>query len=109
MILYGLGAVTIYSLLGLLYFNALRQREHLKLNELEVLDTWHSISEQACIGGVALLSVTAACFLHEAGKAGFIYLLNAPLMTALGTWNGVKRRKLEERLDREEAMRVAAR
>jgi len=77
MIVYGLGFTAIYSCLATLYFNAWRQRLHLRLNPLEKTLTLTYMADhigEACIGLICCL-MARLLPLQLSGNAGYFFFL----------------------------------
>ncbi|MFM7852362.1 MAG: hypothetical protein ACKO96_10720, partial [Flammeovirgaceae bacterium] len=88
MIIYGLGAFSVFAVLSFMYRYALRQAESLGLSELEKFDTQSSVNSNRLMALVPLLSVALALVFRGswvAGPvAGFTYFLYTPIMTIFG-------------------------
>ncbi len=89
MIIYGIGATSVFFVLMLMYRYALSISEELDLNEVERFDTKTSIRTNLLMGLVPLLSVILALIFKGhwlAGPiAGFTYFLYTPIMLFHGT------------------------
>jgi uncharacterized membrane protein len=96
MAIYGLGFTTVYVLYTLMYLNAWRQRDELRLNELEQLDTRHAIQAHCATMAIGLLSISFATIGRNSFLAGMTYNLLPVVHTALGFYSGRRRRKLEQ-------------
>jgi len=77
MLLFGLGFAAIHILTALLYWNGLRQRKTLELNDLEVILTRSYIVGAAGVAAIGVLSCGVALLLPppDAGYSGWTYLL----------------------------------
>jgi uncharacterized membrane protein len=77
MILFGIGFTTIYLLFAALYANALRQRRHLRLSEVEEALTRSYIVDCAGVAAIGALSCVVALLLpgQYAGLSGWVYWL----------------------------------
>ncbi|MFM8912470.1 MAG: TMEM175 family protein [Flammeovirgaceae bacterium] len=88
MIIYGLGAFSVFAVLSLMYRYALRQADALQLTELERFDTKVSINSNRLMCLVPLLSVALAILFRGSWVAGPVagctYLLYTPIMTMHG-------------------------
>jgi len=75
MIIYGAGFMAVYLLFAALYWNAWRQRVHLRLNPLERLLTTTEIRNYVGLGSIGLLCIILAVTLplHHAGYAGYVF------------------------------------
>ncbi len=84
MIMYGIGAAAVFSVLCLMYRYALGKSDELGLNELERFDTRASIQSNMIMASIPVVSVIVAFLLRSsfwAGPiAGFCYFLYTPLM-----------------------------
>ncbi|MBY0435516.1 MAG: DUF1211 domain-containing protein [Cyclobacteriaceae bacterium] len=98
MIIYGIGAMSAFFTLMLLYRHALSQAKELELNKVEMFDTRVSIRTNFLMGLVPLVSVLFALLLRgywQAGMvAGFAYFLYTPVMMI----HGAKSRKKRDQL-----------
>ena len=84
MIVYGAGFAAIYFCLSALYWNAWRQRLHLRLNPLETVLTLSIMWDQFGIGCVGLLCCVIAGLLPaaKAGAAGWCFF-------SIGIWKTI--------------------
>lgn len=98
MIIFSLGYVAVFGLFVLMYSHALKNREKLQLNELEVFDTRTDIFESALNVGIGSISVAFAVVVRNATLSGMSYMLCPIVMTVHGMMRGKRRRKIEERL-----------
>lgn len=98
MIIFGMGYVAVFGVFVLLYWHALRHRDQLELNELEIFDTRTDIRESGLNVGIAVVSIAFAAFLRNATLAGMTYMLTPVIMTMHGMFNGRRRKKLVQRL-----------
>jgi uncharacterized membrane protein len=98
MIIFGIGYIAVFGVFVLLYWHALRQRDRLELNELEVFDTRTDIRESGMNVGIAVVSIALAALLRNATLAGMTYMLTPVIMTMHGMFNGRRRKKLVQRL-----------
>lgn len=96
MIIYGIGAASVFLVLALMYRYALGQADALELNEIERFDTRMSMTANLLMASVPLLSLVVAFVLRNsfwAGPvAGFTYFLYTPIMFGFHR-NVDKRRK----------------
>jgi len=97
MVIYGAGYAAIFAILWLMYRHALKNRESLLLDEVEVL-----LTRAARRGHLINIAIAAASILvvliggdRWSGVAGFTYALVGPLMTLNGTLAGRSLRRLE--------------
>ena len=95
-IIYGLGFAGIFALFLLMYVHALRKREELDLNELEIHDT-HTMmwmySAYVVIGVVSALIGAIATTRAVMTWAGWIYFLIGPASAIIGFRRGTLRHK----------------
>jgi uncharacterized membrane protein len=98
MIIFGIGYIAVFGVFVLLYWHALRQRDQLELNELEIFDTRTDIRESALNVGIAVISIAFAVLLGNANLSGMAYMLTPVVMTVHGKLNGRRRKKMEQRL-----------
>ena len=97
------GYLAVACVFILLFYRALRRREELQLNELEVFETRASIGGAMMNGAVAAVSLGIA-FAGNGGLAGVIYpILIAPGFTIYYSIMGRRKRALESRLTAESA------
>ena len=102
MIIYGLGAASVFFVLVLMYRYALKQADHLQLTEVEKFDTRMSIRSNILMGVVPLVSVLVAILFYRhmlAGMfSGFTYFLYTPVMIMHGKSVDRNRKKLLQSL-----------
>lgn len=98
MIIFGIGYVAVFGVFVLLYWHALRQKDQLELNELEIFDTRTDIRESGMNVGIAVVSIAFAALLRNATLAGMTYMLTPVIMTMHGMFNGRRRKRLIQRL-----------
>jgi uncharacterized membrane protein len=88
MIIYGVGATSVFFVLVLMYRYALSKAVELKLNELEIFDTKTSIRTNFLLGAIPLLSVLIVLVFYRdplSGMySGFAYFMYGPIMA----WHG---------------------
>ena len=106
MIIYGIGAASVFIVLALMYRHALKNREELELNEIEVFDTRARITTNLLMASVPMFSAIAATFLYESPLApqvaGPLYFLYTPIMFVNGFRSDKKRRQLLKKLEQRE-------
>ncbi|MCB0833638.1 MAG: DUF1211 domain-containing protein [Bacteroidetes bacterium] len=95
MVVYGLGYMAVYALLGLMYWYAYRKRGELELSEIEILTTRSEVIGQLAMVGVGLLSVCVVLLTGSGGVAGVTYFLIGPLRGLLGWQYGRKLSRLK--------------
>jgi uncharacterized membrane protein len=91
---YGIGVMAVFWILAALYAHALRRRDALGLNAVEVIDTRESIYDNFFMGLFGLISLTLANT-HRIGFAGPVYFLICIPKTLVPWIMGVKRTKTE--------------
>lgn len=108
--IYGLGFAGIFLLFVLLYLHALRKRDELELNELEVHDTKTSIWLYASDVAIGLLSVLLAWTMPQGSLkwAGLVYFLIGPASAAIGFRRGWMRERLARELAQRQSRHVDA-
>lgn len=96
MVVYGIGAASIFLVLAFMYYYASRKATELELNEIELFDTRANLRANLLMASVPSLSVAITAIFQDSmfvgAYAGFTYFLYTPLMF----WNAsrmVKRRK----------------
>ena len=98
MVIYGLGAAGIFFVLMLMYRYALKKKEELELNEVEIFDTRVSVYGNALMASIPLLSVVLVIIIPNpiVGSAisGFSYFLYWPVMTIFGKRSDKARKRL---------------
>jgi len=102
MIIYGVGAASVFFVLMLMYRYAYKKSDELGLSEIERFDTQTSIRTNLLMALVPTLSVMLAFLLRNSWLAGpvsgFTYMLYTPLMFSHGRIVERKRKKLLETL-----------
>jgi uncharacterized membrane protein len=94
-VIYGLGFAGVWGLYALLYWSALRRKEELQLNEVEILLTRADLTANFIYVGVCLLSVVLALTIENSAIPGLVYWLLGPLQS----WSGWRFGKKAEALD----------
>ena len=98
MIIYGLGAFSVFGVLMLMYRYAYKQADALELNEIERFDTKSKITTNKLMAIVPLVSVCIAIIFHGhwvgGMLAGFSYFLYTPVMILFGTRTDKARKAL---------------
>jgi len=96
MIIYGIGATSVFLVLSLMYRYALSMAEPMELTLLERFDTRMSMISNLLMASVPFVSLVSAFFLRNSYWAGpvsgFMYFLYTPLMFGFHGWV-VRRRK----------------
>ncbi len=102
MIIYGLGAAAIFIIFAMMYQYALRNKEQLQLNEIELLDTKISVQENLLMASIPSVSVIVSLLfgMYSIGSmiSGFVYFLYFPLMYTYGHLSNKNRKKLIEKI-----------
>lgn len=97
MIIYGLGAASIFLTLALMYAYALRKKTFLELSKIEEFDTRTSLGNNLAMASVPILSVLIAASgiggKHSFTIAGFSYFLYNIIMPIYGK----QRKKLKQK------------
>lgn len=106
MIIYGLGATSVFIMLMLMYRYALKNADELNLNEIERFDTQTSMRTNFLMATVPLLSAILAIIFRNslfAGMiSGFTYFLYTPIMLIHGRRADKDRKKILDKMKNEE-------
>lgn len=96
--IFGLGYAAIFLIFALLYYHAYRKRAQLKLNKLEIHDTWSYVVENLLhvVIGVGSILVT---LITRSGFGGMVYWLIGPVQYLNGEVMSRRRKRLEQRLE----------
>ena len=98
MVIYGLGAASLFLVLMLMYRYALKRKNELALNEIEIFDTKASVYANLLMASIPLLSVLLVLFIPDpivgSAVSGFSYCLYWPIMTLFGKRSAKHREKL---------------
>jgi uncharacterized membrane protein len=96
-IIYGLGFAGIFTVFFFLYLHALRKREELELNALEVHDTKTAMIMYGAYVGIGLLSALLGATLtgFALNWAGWTYFLLGPVSAFIGFRRGSQRQDLQ--------------
>ena len=98
MTIYGFGAAATFGVLALMYRYALKKKNELDLNEIEVFDTHTKIGTNVWMGSVPLLSALISLIFYDSAWAGAlagpIYFLYTPIMFIYGHRVDKRRKKL---------------
>ena len=94
--IYGAGVIAVFSMFALLYAHALRSRDALELDRMELFDTRSSIARNLMAAGVGVVSILSALTIPErlVGLAGYAYFLFGPVFALHGAIAGARRRRL---------------
>ena len=102
MIIYGVGAASVFFLLRSMYSYVLSNSGELELNEIEIFDTRIKITTNTIMGIVPVISVVVAIVFKGhwvAGMlAGMTYFLYTPLMMLHGKQSDKKRKKILDKI-----------
>jgi uncharacterized membrane protein len=98
MIIYGVGAASIFLILMLMYRYALKNSDLLQLNKIEAFDTRASMTTNLLMATVPILSVILAWIFQNSPWAGmisgFAYFLYMPLMFVYSARRAKRRKKV---------------
>ena len=94
---YGVGFTAVFWLLSAMYFHALRRREKLHLNEVELIDTRETMVDTFFMGLFGIISMALAQSPWPTLAGPVFFLIGVP-KTIIPTIYGRKRRKAEERM-----------
>lgn len=100
---YGLGFATIWTLYALLQGHALRRREQLQLNEVELILSRLQLNEFRLQIGVCFLSIGLTYLTIQPWLPGVVYGIIGPLAAWNGSWHG---RQVQAALERQKVNRV---
>lgn len=97
MMIYGLGFSGIFLILALMFRHALKVREKIGLNAVEVHDTVTSIAMYTAYVAIGLTSIAIVYLGGEryAGLAGLFYSVIGPVSALIGYLRGRRREELE--------------
>jgi uncharacterized membrane protein len=100
MVVYGGGYVAVFVIFALLHVHALRKREMLELDELEIHDTRDNIRECVLNAAIGLASIAVAALGGPAYAvaAGLVYWLIGPVMAVNGVIAGRRRMRIMARV-----------
>ncbi len=105
MIIYGLGAASVFFVLRIMYSYAHSLADQLELTPIERFDTRTKIKTNTIMGLVPLISVLMAVLFYGhwyAGMlAGGVYFLYTPIMIGYGRWIDKKRMALLSEIENE--------
>jgi uncharacterized membrane protein len=98
-VIYGIGVVAVFAILGLMHARAYHERERLQLSPIEVLDTRANIYSNTGVAGIGVLSIIIALIARSfapqlTGIAGYIYCLIGVVEWRVGEYRGRGRAKL---------------
>lgn len=94
-IIYGLGFVSVFLALFLMYLYAYSRRHYLGLTPLELHDTRYEMQVTLINMGTGLASIAVAAIGGAAGAAGLVYFALGPIRAIHGAMSGRRRRRLE--------------
>ncbi|MCB0487707.1 MAG: DUF1211 domain-containing protein [Cyclobacteriaceae bacterium] len=107
MIIYGVGASSIFLILAWMYQYARKKADELELDEIELFDTNVSLRTNLLMASIPALSVIVTLLLRSntyvGAYAGFMYFLYTPIMFWHGIRSDKKRKKLIESLSSTES------
>jgi uncharacterized membrane protein len=95
-VVYGTGVIAVFVMLALLYGYALRRREELRLDRVEVFETRSSLVRNLLAASVGAISIVIALVVpaRAVGLAGYAYFLFAPVFALHGSIAGRRRRRM---------------
>jgi uncharacterized membrane protein len=94
--IYGIGFAAVFWIIGAMYWRAYARRDHLRLNDVERIDTQESIADNFFEGSFGAISAILAQF--KPWLAGIIYFGIAIPKTLIPIYYGRKRRIAEQRM-----------
>ena len=96
MLIYGLGFILIYILFFFMYIHALRKREELTLNNIEVFDTRTKLYSKLILIFIGVLAVFTSQMVPAkySGMTGMMYMLIGPAFSVYHSYRGRERRRL---------------
>ncbi len=94
--IYGFGFFLVYFVFFLLYQNALKHKEYLQLNLIEIFHTKTEMYKQSFMMLIGIVSVTCAALFSDnnIGMSGMIYIAIGPVITILIRLRFSKMRKI---------------
>jgi uncharacterized membrane protein len=95
-VIYGIGFAAVFWIIAAMYWRAYVRRGHLRLNEVEQIDTLERIADNLCGGAFGVVSAILAQF--QPTLAGLIYFGIAIPKTLVPIYFGRKRRVAEKRM-----------
>jgi uncharacterized membrane protein len=100
MVAYSAGFVAVFAMLALFYWNALRQRDALGLDPLELFDARAGLRRHLLSVAIGAASILLSLLLPMRlfGLSGFVYFLLGPLHGTIGHRNGVARARFKASL-----------
>jgi hypothetical protein len=100
MVVFGLGYVSVFVIFALLHLHALRMRNALQLDTLELFDTRDNVRETLLNAAIGLLSISVVAIGGSAWSAwaGLTYWLVGPAMGVHGWLSGRARSQLAKRI-----------
>jgi hypothetical protein len=106
MIIYGVGAFSVFMVLMLMYRYALSKTEELELNKIEIFDTKTKIKTNLLMASIPALSVLVAIIFYDNLRvgmySGFVYFLYTPVMMMFGRNVAKRRRSVLSEIEAEE-------
>lgn len=102
--IYGLGFFFIYFVFLLLYMNAMRHKEKLQLNNIEIYHTKTEMYKQGFMMFFGLSSAIAAYLVPDiyTGTTGFFYMLIGPVLVFLFKFRFARMKKIFSQSEMEE-------
>jgi hypothetical protein len=103
MVVYGIGFIAVFSCYVLLYVNARRKREDLRLNQVEMFITSTQIKQHLLCITIGLASISLAIFGGDSFSAwsGLTYSLLGPVLGFHGFLSSRKLKKVEAQMQQQ--------
>lgn len=97
MLIYGIGFIVVWAVMGLMYLNVLRQRAAMRLSGLEVFEARAGVLYHAATASVGVLSILIVAIGGDRAAAwsGMAYALLGPVHGVVGAALGSRRSRLE--------------
>lgn len=97
--IYALGYIAVFVVFFFMYLHAYRKRDMLKLNEIEIWDTRHSMRDIifTCVVGCISLILANVLSGPWVALAGPAYMLLMPIGWLHGNWADKRRKQIHER------------
>lgn len=101
MLIYGIGFIVVWTVLGLMYLNVLRQRAAMRLTQLEVFEARAGAIYHAATVAVGVLSILIVAIGGDRAAAwsGISYALLGPVHGVVGAALGIRRSRFQAQAD----------
>lgn len=101
MIIYGVGFCMVYLVFALLYINAWKRRDDLRLRAIESFHTLTEVYKNLVLVAVGMVTIICVLLVPDrmSGMTGMLYMLIGP---SLGIYFNVRRKQLKQRFTAEE-------